>query len=94
MEGMIKIKLVRSRSGTPEKHKRIVKGLGLRKSTRSWCGPTVRCFEAWSRRPASSGSSGIRDGGASLRLAMRASAPALYWRLGARSMGSTVIEEI
>jgi large subunit ribosomal protein L30 len=31
MEGMIRIKLVRSPISTPEKHKRIVKGLGLRK---------------------------------------------------------------
>jgi large subunit ribosomal protein L30 len=31
MEGTIKIKLVRSPICTPEKHKRIVKGLGLRK---------------------------------------------------------------
>ena len=31
MEGMIRIKLVHSRICTPEKHKRIVKGLGLRK---------------------------------------------------------------
>ena len=31
MEGKIKIKLVRSPICTPEKHKRIVKGLGLRK---------------------------------------------------------------
>ena len=31
MEGMIRIKLVRSPICTPEKHKRVVKGLGLRK---------------------------------------------------------------
>jgi len=31
MQGTIKIKLVRSPICTPEKHKRIVKGLGLRK---------------------------------------------------------------
>jgi large subunit ribosomal protein L30 len=31
MEGNIKIKLVRSPICTPEKHKRIVKGLGLRR---------------------------------------------------------------
>ena len=31
MEGMIKIKLVRSPICTPEKHKRVVRGLGLRK---------------------------------------------------------------
>jgi len=31
MEGTIRIKLVRSPICTPEKHKRIVKGLGLRK---------------------------------------------------------------
>jgi large subunit ribosomal protein L30 len=31
MEGKIKIKLVRSPICTPEKHKRVVKGLGLRK---------------------------------------------------------------
>ena len=31
VEGTIKIKLVRSPICTPEKHKRIVKGLGLRK---------------------------------------------------------------
>jgi len=31
MEGKIRIKLVRSTICTPEKHKRIVKGLGLRK---------------------------------------------------------------
>ncbi len=31
MAGTIKIKLVRSPICTPEKHKRIVKGLGLRK---------------------------------------------------------------
>ena len=31
MDGMIKIKLVRSPICTPEKHKRVVKGLGLRK---------------------------------------------------------------
>ena len=31
MEGMIRIKLYRSPISTPEKHKRIVKGLGLRK---------------------------------------------------------------
>ena len=31
MEGMIKIKLVRSPISTPEHHKRVVKGLGLRK---------------------------------------------------------------
>ena len=31
MEGTIKIKLVRSPICTPEKHKRVVKGLGLRK---------------------------------------------------------------
>ncbi len=31
MEGKIKIKLVRSPICTPEKHKRIVRGLGLRK---------------------------------------------------------------
>jgi large subunit ribosomal protein L30 len=31
MEGTIKIKLVRSPICTPDKHKRIVKGLGLRK---------------------------------------------------------------
>jgi len=31
MEGKIRIKLVRSPICTPEKHKRIVKGLGLRK---------------------------------------------------------------
>jgi large subunit ribosomal protein L30 len=30
-EGKIKIKLVRSPICTPEKHKRVVKGLGLRK---------------------------------------------------------------
>ena len=31
MEGTIRIKLVRSPICTPEKHKRIIKGLGLRK---------------------------------------------------------------
>ena len=31
MEGTIRIKLVRSPICTPEKHKRVVKGLGLRK---------------------------------------------------------------
>lgn len=31
MEGKIKIKLVRSPICTPEKHKRVVRGLGLRK---------------------------------------------------------------
>ena len=31
MEGKIKIKLYRSPIATPEKHKRVVKGLGLRK---------------------------------------------------------------
>ena len=31
MEGMIRIKLVHSPICTPEKHRRIVKGLGLRK---------------------------------------------------------------
>ena len=31
MEGKIKIKLVRSPICTPEKHKKIVRGLGLRK---------------------------------------------------------------
>lgn len=31
MEGMIKIKLVRSPICAPEKHKRVVRGLGLRK---------------------------------------------------------------
>ena len=31
MEGTIKIKLVRSPISTPEHHKRVVKGLGLRK---------------------------------------------------------------
>jgi len=31
MEGMIRIKLVRSPICTPKKHKRVVKGLGLRK---------------------------------------------------------------
>lgn len=31
MEGKIKIKLVRSPIGTPEKQRRVVKGLGLRK---------------------------------------------------------------
>jgi len=31
MDGTIKIKLVRSPICTPEKHKRIVRGLGLRK---------------------------------------------------------------
>lgn len=31
MDGMIKIKLVRSPICTPEKHKRVVRGLGLRK---------------------------------------------------------------
>ena len=31
MEGKIKIKLYRSPICTPEKHKRVVKGLGLRK---------------------------------------------------------------
>lgn len=31
MAGMIRIKLVRSPISTPENHKRIVKGLGLRK---------------------------------------------------------------
>ena len=31
MQGMIRIKLFRSPISTPEKHKRIVKGLGLRK---------------------------------------------------------------
>jgi large subunit ribosomal protein L30 len=31
MEGMIKIKLVRSPICTPEKHRRVVLGLGLRK---------------------------------------------------------------
>jgi len=31
MEGRIKIKLVRSPICTPEKHKKIVRGLGLRK---------------------------------------------------------------
>ncbi len=31
MEGKIRIKLVRSPICTPEKHKRIVRGLGLRK---------------------------------------------------------------
>ena len=31
MDGMIKIKLVRSPICAPEKHKRIVRGLGLRK---------------------------------------------------------------
>jgi large subunit ribosomal protein L30 len=31
MAGTIKIKLVRSPISTPEKHKRVVKGLGLRK---------------------------------------------------------------
>ena len=31
MQGMIRIKLVHSPICTPEKHKRIVKGLGLRK---------------------------------------------------------------
>jgi large subunit ribosomal protein L30 len=31
MEGTIRIKLVRSPISTPEKHKRVVKGLGLRK---------------------------------------------------------------
>ena len=49
-EGTIKIKLVRSPICTPEKHKRVVKGLGLRKLNQSWSGPTRRCFAAWSRR--------------------------------------------
>ena len=31
MEGMIRIKLVRSPISTPDHHKRVVKGLGLRK---------------------------------------------------------------
>jgi len=31
MQGTIRIKLVRSPIGCPEKHKRVVKGLGLRK---------------------------------------------------------------
>ncbi len=31
MEGKIKIKLVRSPIGTPDKQRRVVKGLGLRK---------------------------------------------------------------
>ena len=31
MEGKIKIKLYRSPISTPDKHKRVVKGLGLRK---------------------------------------------------------------
>lgn len=31
MDGMIRIKLVRSPICAPEKHKRVVKGLGLRK---------------------------------------------------------------
>jgi large subunit ribosomal protein L30 len=31
MDGMIKIKLVRSPISTPEKHRRVVRGLGLRK---------------------------------------------------------------
>ena len=31
MQGMIRIKLYRSPISTPDKHKRIVKGLGLRK---------------------------------------------------------------
>jgi large subunit ribosomal protein L30 len=31
MDGMIKIKLYRSPICTPEKHKRVVRGLGLRK---------------------------------------------------------------
>lgn len=44
MEGMIKIKLVRSPICTPEKHKRIVRGLGLRKMNQVVVRPDTPVF--------------------------------------------------
>jgi large subunit ribosomal protein L30 len=43
-EGMIRIKLVRSPIGCPEKHKKIVRSLGLRKLNRVVEKPDTPCF--------------------------------------------------
>jgi large subunit ribosomal protein L30 len=43
-EGTIKIKLVRSPICTPEKHKRVVKGLGLRKMNQVVVRPDTAVF--------------------------------------------------
>jgi large subunit ribosomal protein L30 len=44
MTGMIKIKLVRSPICTPDKHKRVVKGLGLRKLNQVVVRPDTAVF--------------------------------------------------
>ena len=44
MEGMIKIKLVRSPICTPDKQKRVVKGLGLRKLNQIVVRPDTAVF--------------------------------------------------
>jgi len=44
MDGMIKIKLVRSPICAPEKHKRVVKGLGLRKMNQVVVRPDTPVF--------------------------------------------------
>jgi len=44
MEGTIKIKLVRSPISTPEHHKRVVKGLGLRKMNQIVVRPDTPVF--------------------------------------------------
>jgi small subunit ribosomal protein S5 len=50
MEGMIKIKLVRSPICTPEKHKRIVRGLGLRKLNQVVVRPDTPGFRGMVRK--------------------------------------------
>jgi large subunit ribosomal protein L30 len=50
MEGKIKIKLVRSPICTPEKHKKIVRGLGLRKMNQVVERPDTPAFRGMVRK--------------------------------------------
>ena len=61
MEGKIRIKLVHSPICTPEKHKRIVKGLGLRKVNQVVERPDSPGFPRHGEEDsASAGSGGVR----------------------------------
>ena len=59
MDGTIRIKLVRSPICTPEKHKRIIKGLGLRKLNQVVERPDSPVFRGMEEGSASAGSGGV-----------------------------------
>ena len=60
MDGMIKIKLYRSPICTPKKHKRVVRGLGLRKVNQVVVRPDSPVFRGMVNKvPASAEGSGI-----------------------------------